>query len=352
MRSTTAAALMLLAFAAWPAAVPAQTPARSQPLVQIDGEGLDVEAALRPYALQILRAESQLYAIRRKAIDDAIARRLLEREAARRSVTVETLLAQEVDAKVTPPTDADVDAQLARRQGGPTLSDEERHEARAGMRAALTEQRRAEQRQKLVTTLRERAKIVVDLEPPVLMIPIATDGEPARGAADAPVTIVEFSDFQCPYCRQAQATLKTLMERFPGKVRIVHRDFPVTRLHPGAERAAEAARCAGEQGKFWEYHDILYAGSGKQTEADLVRHASELSLDAASFADCLRSKRQVSAVARGLADGKQIGVTGTPTYFINGTPLIGARPLSEFVALVERELQRQASSGDARRMTR
>jgi len=347
--------LLVMLAAAQPAApATAETAAPAgRPLVEVDGEPLDVDAALRPFAAQILRLESQLYALRRRAVDDAIARRLLEREAARRSTTVEALLAQEVEAKLTPPAEAEVEARVAARKRAGAVTDEELEAARHGIRAALAERQRAELREKLVASLRERARIVVEgLEPPALATPIATEGEPSRGPADAPVTIVEFSDFQCPYCRQVQPTLKALLERYPDKVRLVHRDFPVAQLHPGAQAAAEAARCAGEQGKFWEYGDVLYANPAKQAEADLVHHATALGLDEARFRDCVRSKRHAGAVARGIADGKKVGVVGTPTFFVNGTPLVGARPLAEFQALVERELRRRAATGEERRVAR
>ena len=278
MRLKAATVVLGLCVAMGPALASGETvgAAGGEPVVQVDGEALDIDAALRPFALQILRFESQAYALRRRAIDDAVAKRLIEREAAKRSLTTQALLALEVDAKIVPPTEVEVDARTASRGGAAGSTEAEIAETRVAIRASMVEQRRAEQRAQFVAALRANAAVTIEgLAPPALKTAIATAGEPSLGPADAPVTIVEFSDYQCPHCRQSQATLKTLLRRYPGKVRLVHRDYPVPQLHPGAAAAAEAARCAGEQEAFWPYHDLLYANPTKQAENDLVRYANE-----------------------------------------------------------------------------
>jgi protein-disulfide isomerase len=320
-------------------------PSRAAPGVRIDGHALDFDAALRPFALQILRLESQLYALQRRAIDEAIAQYLLEREAARRSTSVRAMLAEEVDRRIVPPTEAEVDARLARRASATDGTAEDVAEMRTAIRASLVAQRRAEAQGRFVAALRESSSVRIEgLEPPTLKLPITTDGEPSLGPREAPVTIVEFSDFQCPHCRAAQETLKALLRKYGGKVRLVHRDFPVPQLHPGATAAAEAARCADEQDTFWPYQDLLYANPTKQAETDLVRYAEELGLDSGRFQECVRQRRHAPAVARGMTEGRNAGVVGTPTFFVNGIPLVGARPLSEFAELIERELSRRRVS--------
>ena len=340
----TTVVVMLYAAIGSTTLVSAESAAATAPAVQIDGEALDVGAALRSVDLQILRLESQIYALRRRVVEDAVAKRLLEREAARRSMTIQALLAEEVDSKVVPPTEAEVDARATRPQRGDAAggTPEDIAEMRQGIRASLVEQRRVQQRAQFVASLRAKANITIEgLDPPVPKAVVAPEGEPSLGPADAPVTIVEFSDFQCPYCRQAQATLKALLQQYAGKVRLVYRDFPVPQLHPGAAAAAEAARCAGEQGKFWQYHDLLYENPTKQAKSDLIRYADELGLDRGRFHECVQGRRYANVVARGVTDGKNVGVVGTPTFFVNGIPLIGARPLSEFTAVIDRELSRQ-----------
>ena len=167
---------------------------------------------------------------------------------------------------------------------------------------------------------------------PALRQPVSADKGFARGAAGAPVTIVEFSDFQCPFCKAAAATVKQVLDRYPGKVKWIFRDFPIETLHPDASRAHEAARCAGAQGKFWEYHDVLFERSPRQARADLEQYAVELGLEAGAFAQCLDSRRHEPAVAADIQEGASLGVDGTPTFFVNGRRLVGSQPLATLPA--------------------
>jgi protein-disulfide isomerase len=165
----------------------------------------------------------------------------------------------------------------------------------------------------------------------------------AMGPRGAPVTIVEFSDFQCPYCKSVVATLKQILARYPDRVRLVFRDYPIPSLHPEAPPAHEAARCAGEQGQFWPYHDLLFE-RGDVKPAALKQYAADLKLDGPKFAECLDSGRARAAVAADMEEGSRLGVSGTPTFFINGVPLVGNVPLADFQRAVDRELARLAST--------
>ena len=194
--------------------------------------------------------------------------------------------------------------------------------------------------------LRSQAKIVDRLQaPPIVRVEVPVDGAPVRGAADAPVTLVEFSDFHCPFCKRVQPTLAQLLERYPGKVKLAYRDFPIDSLHPQARRAAEAARCARDQGKFWEYHDLLFAGPPSAAPESLDRSAGQIGLDLVAFEGCLSSGVHAAAVQRDVDEGARLGLNGTPAFFINGRPLTGAQPLEAFVRIVEEELR---SAGEAR----
>jgi protein-disulfide isomerase len=146
-----------------------------------------------------------------------------------------------------------------------------------------------------------------------------------KGDPKAPVTIVEFSDFQCPYCKKSESTLKDLLAKYNGQVKVAWRDFPLREIHPQAQAAAEAARCAGERGKFWEFHDALFADQSKLKEADLVAAARTLGLDGKSFQSCLASGRFKSKIEADLQEGSNVGVVGTPGFFINGVFLSGGR---------------------------
>jgi protein-disulfide isomerase len=334
-----AVALVLVASVA--TAQPAPRSPSSEVRVEIDGEALPPEEIEGSVALQISKLQNEIMSLRRKAAEDAIARHLLAREAKRRGITVPELLAQEVEAKVSPPTEDEVKALMDARRREVGMTPEQEPVMRERMRTFLAQQKRTQQRERYLASLRSQAKVVVSMpETPMLRLHVPSEGEPSLGPDSAPVTIVEFSDFQCPFCQRTQPTLKELLKAYPTQVRLVYRDFPLTNIHKEARKAAEAARCAGDQGKFWPYHDLLYANPARQRDPDLRRYALDLGLDEPRFAQCLTSGRFAGAVERGLTDGRKLGVTGTPTFFVNGLPLVGAQPLSEFKSVIERELAR------------
>ena len=174
------------------------------------------------------------------------------------------------------------------------------------------------------------------------------DDDPVKGDPDAQVVIVEFSDFQCPFCeRWAQQTLPQLKQNYidTGKVKLIYRDFPLSSIHPEAQKAAEATECADDQGKFWEYHDILFEKRGEWSGAGAAKfkqYAADLGLDTAAFDDCLDSDKYKDEVLGDLNAGRAVGVTGTPTFFINGQKLVGAQPFTAFEAIIEEELAKSS----------
>ena len=182
------------------------------------------------------------------------------------------------------------------------------------------------------------------------LVVIETGDAPSRGNPKAPVTIVEFSDFQCPYCVRARPAVARVREVYGDKVRFAFRHFPLD-FHAQAEKAGEAAACAGEQGKFWEMHDLLWTNTAKLQVPDLKAHAATLGMDAAAFSQCLDSGRHSGLVASDLEAGQGYGVSGTPAFFVNGRPLVGAQPFEAFAQVIDDELARQglASPGAASR---
>lgn len=172
---------------------------------------------------------------------------------------------------------------------------------------------------------------------------------PSLGKSHAPVTVVEFADFQCPFCARAQESIRQLREKYPDQVRVVHRDFPISSIHPMAAHAAMAARCAGDQGAYWPYHDVLYSkalgGETLNGTDQLVTYARQLALKLPAFEQCLKSDRYREAVQKDWEAGMAYGVGATPTFFINGYMLTGAQPVEEFERLVEKALQEVASAG-------
>jgi protein-disulfide isomerase len=172
-------------------------------------------------------------------------------------------------------------------------------------------------------------------------VEVSADDDPAVGPPDAEVVIVEFLDFQCGYCgRFATETLYQILDTYGDEIRFVSRDFPLTSIHTHAQKAAEAAQCAHEQGNYWEYHDLLLRNQQALTIDSLKGYAEQLGLDMMSFDECLESGRYTTEVQQDLADGERYGVTGTPTFFVNGRLLVGAKPFSAFQAMIEEELTR------------
>lgn len=170
---------------------------------------------------------------------------------------------------------------------------------------------------------------------------IPTDGFPSIGPANAPITLVEFADFQCPYCREwEQQTYQPLLQAYPGKIRFVYRDFPLTSIHPNAMPAAEAAQCANEQGKFWDFHDKLFASD---TLGDDVykQYAQQLGLDMTKFNDCYSAQKYAQSIQSDMNFANNLGINSTPTFFINGLAVIGAQPLSSFTSIIDKELAGQ-----------
>jgi protein-disulfide isomerase len=315
--------------------------AAAEPLAEVNGEVITTGDLERALGARLRKLEEQMYELKRRELDALIAERLLAQEAVRRGTSVGAMLDAEVTAKVGLVTEQEIEAFY---QANKTRLRGEETTLRPQIRAYLQQQKLAAQRERFVESLRSQAKVLVRLQPPPLVrLDVPIDGAPIRGAVNAPVTLVEFSDFHCPFCKQVLPTLAQLLARYPGKVRLAYRDFPIDSLHPQARRAAEAARCAQDQGKFWEYHDLLFAEVPKATPADLSRFAQHVGLDLGKFESCLSGGLHRAAVQRDIDEGTRLGVNGTPAFFINGRPLSGAQPLEAFARVIEEELARPAA---------
>lgn len=173
---------------------------------------------------------------------------------------------------------------------------------------------------------------------------VPPDEAPMEGGEDADVTLVEFGDFECPYCANLSETLRILLTRYPHRLQIVYRHLPLSG-HEHARAAAIAAICAGEQGEFWELHDLLFANQGALSEEDLRGYAESLELDMEAWDACQSSDRPRERLNRDEAAAIEAGVYAVPTTYVNGSPVVGAKPLDEFEAIVDRAIERQESSG-------
>lgn len=174
---------------------------------------------------------------------------------------------------------------------------------------------------------------------PVARYEVSVDDDPAWGPADAPITIIEFSDFECPFCTQwSQEVWPAIQAKYPNQVRLVYRDFPLTSIHPNAAAAANAAACANEQAQFWEYHDLLFNGGQGLGRTAYEMYAADLGLDLPLFSACLDEGRYDAEVNADQQYAVQLGIQSTPTFFVNGIALIGAQPFEVFEQVIDQEL--------------
>lgn len=306
-------------------------------VARVDGTAITEEDLRSKAGPELARLESQMYDLKRRTLDELIATRLLEAEASRRGVTVDALEAEEVTARVAPVTEDELAAFInTNRQRIRGDADA----LRPQIREFLTQQKRDARRTEFVDALRESASVSVALEEPsVFRASIDLDGAPIRGTVDAPVTIVEFSDFHCPFCRSVQTTLTTLLDRYEGKVRLAYKHLPLDALHPTARRVSEASWCAQQQGRFWEFHDAVYAAGGSDaSDAALQQFAGKAQLDHDAFTACLAGPEAARAVDADVSEGRGLDLNGTPGFFINGRELHGAQPLEAFVRVIDEEL--------------
>jgi protein-disulfide isomerase len=317
---------------------PTTAHAAGDALAEVDGVAITSEEVEKSLAGQLSKLEEQIYTLKRQKVDALINDKLLEKEAAKRKLTVPQLLDAEVTAKVGLVTEQEIEKFYQDNKAQIKGDDPQLREK---IRAYLQNQKLAAKREEFLTSLRSQAKIVDNLKPPpVIRAEVAIAGAPVRGPAQAPVTIVEFSDFECPFCKRAHPTVTQLLEKYSGKVKLVYRDFPLESIHPQARRSAEAARCANDQGKFWEYYDVLFNESPKLSPDDLKRYGAQIGLDMTKFDACVAGAVHKAGVQKDLDEGTRLGVTGTPAFFINGRLISGAQPLEAFARVIDDELAR------------
>lgn len=319
----------------------AQTPATA-PLAEVNGFAITAKDVEQAIAAKLAPLEEQIYTLKRNEIDALVTQRLLAEEAAKRGMTVAALLDAEVTSKVALVTEKEIEDYY---NANKTRMRDDEATARPQIRTNLQQRRLTARREAFLASLRSQAKIVVRLEAPaVARVDVSIAGSPVRGSPDAPVTIVEFSDFECPYCKQASTTIASVIAKYPGKIKFVYRDFPLENIHPQARRAALAARCAGQGGKFWEYHDVLFAQSPKLAPDDLRRYATQVGLDAGKFDACLVNGATDAALQKDIDEGNTLGITGTPVFYINGRTLRGAQRIDAFARVIDDELARTTAS--------
>jgi len=292
---------------------------------------LDLKAAA-----SLMKVRQQEYEARQQALDAMINEELYESEAKAKGVAKEKLLETEVSAKVPDPTQAEVDAYY--EQNKARMGTQTKEQIGPQISAMLKQQKMAGVQAEFIKQLRQKHGVKVMLEPP--RVQVSVDDDPTKGGpASAPITIVEFSDFQCPFCSRAEPVVDEVMKKYGEKVRVIFRDYPLS-FHQNAETAAMAGECAEDQGKFWEMHKAMFGNQAKLAAADLVETAGNIGLNKDAFKGCLDSGKFRSEVQKDFQEGMRYGVTGTPTFFINGIMIVGARGVESFSEIIDRELER------------
>lgn len=281
-------------------------------------------------------AAKDLYEVRERTLENLITDRVLGDAAKQAGQSIDDFLRKQAEARVPNITLAEAQEFYDKNHANiPQLKDKPFDEVKDMIVQAVTGQKRQQAVGSLIDEMKKKAGVKVLMRPPKQEV--AAIG-PAKGPATAKVTIVEFSDFQCPYCSRGKAVLDQVVKKYGDKVRVVFRDFPLN-FHDKAQKAAEAGQCANDQGKFWALHDWMFDNQQTLDVETLKSAARNLGIDSAKFDQCLSSGQHAEDVRKSLADGQKVGVSGTPAFFINGVMMSGALPFEKFQAEIDQALE-------------
>lgn len=296
-------------------AIPSTNADRARVLATVNDKQItinDIETSLRPL---IFNVQEQVYSLRKQDLELKVNDTLLSQEAQKKGITTRALLDTEVSAKVPAVTEAQ--AQAFYTENKDRISGDFA-QTKAQIIQYMQEGKEREATLAFAEQLRRASKIEINLTAPESpTFSIATDDQPAKGSPNALVTIVEFTDFECPSCAQQHPVLERIVSEFGDRIRLVVRDFPLSQ-HANAHKAAEAAEAAREQGKYWEYVSVLFRNQSALGVDKLKQYASEIGLDRTRFDAALNSGKFAEKIQRDLLDGRRLGVNGTPTFFVNG----------------------------------
>lgn len=323
--------ILLLAVAAW--AQTSETVLATVNNTDITQKQLDDSVSSQIYPLQ-----QQLYAIRKAALENLITTKILESEAGARRISIEDLRKQLTFGEVNV-TRAQVEE--AYKQNASFFATMSPDEARERLRLDLENQARMKHYRAGLDALRKKWAVTMNLPPPVFVSALDDGVSPVKGATDPVVTIVEFSDFECPFCKQVQSALKQSVESYGRKVRLVFKHLP-SEGHRNSLPAARAAYCAGEQDRFWQFHDVLFA-AGNLSPPVFAQIASDLGLGLPKFQECVASERSRAAVVKDIEAARLLRIESTPSFVVNGKVIKGALSFAEFQRIIEQELNQRAT---------
>ena len=279
----------------------------------------------------------------RKALDQLIGDKLIELEARDQHLTVDQLLNAEVYKDIKDPTEDQMQVYYEGME-----SNESYDAVRSHILDHIRELRQAKARAAYVEKLRSKSSVLVLLAPPD--VDVDTSNAYVHGSKTAPVMLVEFADYECPYCQKVTPVLQQLEKEYGDKLAVAYKDFPLP-MHHSSQKAAEAARCAGEQGKFWQFHDVLFYSKQLSVE-ELKEHARVIKLDGDRFDQCLDEGKEAAAVKKDLEEAEHMGLTGTPSFFVNGHFFSGAADYKMLHDMVEQQLEQVQNSSSSTQLSR
>lgn len=304
----------------------------------LDDEIITYHSITAPIATEIYQAEREVYELKLNQLKSQILARLIERDPLSQGVSTD-IFVQKYITKKTTVSDLEVDNFIAERR---VPANRINPDFKQKVKTFMLQQKRAKAINQWIESVGKKYGLAIKLQPPERpRSEIAVNDSPTAGPDNAPITIVEYSDFQCPYCAQAVPTIKQIRKNYPDKVRIVYKQFPLD-FHKDAFRASEASLCINEQSTdyFWKLHDYMLANPRSLDQANLIAKAIEYGADKDKFSQCLISGKYVSQVQSEMQEGRAIGVSSTPMFFVNGITLRGAQPYAVFEELIEEELER------------
>jgi len=320
----------------------AGVPSPGAAVVEVDGVKLGMADLEKKSAPALFQARTTYYEAERRAIEGMVDDYLLERQAHREGVTVPELLKRHVDSAVG--KDPSEESLRVYYEGVDTTEPYE--VVRVKIIDAIRQRRMMKAKTAYIQSLRSQVPIALLLEPP--RAPISMKDVPVRGVTAPRVTMLEYADFECPYCQQIYPVLQRLETEFQGKLALAYKDYPLP-MHPDAQKAAEAAHCAGAQGKYWEFHDILFTKK-QLAQANLKQYARDLKLDPSAFDTCLDGGNMAGVVGEQAAEAQALGVQGTPTILVNGRMVNGNLTYEKLHALIVEELNSTGVQTGAARM--
>jgi protein-disulfide isomerase len=308
----------------------AATTASAAVVAEVDGQKITLGDLEQKKEQSFFQARTSYYQVERKALDEYIDQILLDKQAKREHLTVDQLLDKHVKDQL--PKDPSEEALEVYYEG---LGVQEPFEKlKPQIISHIRELRMEKAKTAYIQSLRKEANVMISLAPP--RADIQLNDAPVKGPVNANVMVIEYADYECPYCQQVFPTLQKLESEFAGRVAFAYKDTPLP-MHPHAEKAAEAAHCAGAQGKYWEYHDVLFSSKELDT-ATLKQDAVSLKLDTAAFNKCLDSGETAASIKTTLDEAQKLGLPGTPVFFVHGRFLSGAVSYDALHAAIEEEL--------------